>query len=209
MQTSAGEFGYTLAMRLATLILTSAATVTLMLGACAARIEPTVTLEGGQYVGTFQAARDVLRDERFVLDRVDARAGVLSTQPNPGMLRGGDDVIDRLQRVVRVEFAPLGIVPPSADADLREALGPVVMRVRVVIERVYYPGWRPSTTSARLGSRHIDDELVKNEQQPLYAAAAREDEAYASEIAAKIMRRIAGPGEKPAVPAAAVAPVTR
>ena len=37
-------------------------------------------VEPGQYAVAFDTARDVLRDNLFTLDRVDGRAGVITTQ---------------------------------------------------------------------------------------------------------------------------------
>ena len=72
---------HTLAPRpLHALLLILAASI--FLSACTAR--PTATelvIAPETYVQTFDAARDVLRDRRFELERIDARSGVISTRP--------------------------------------------------------------------------------------------------------------------------------
>lgn len=182
--------------RLTISLLATACAAALGLGGCASSIEPTVSLEASQYVPAFQAAREVLRAERYEIDRVDARAGVMSTQPNPTVLRGLDDFADRLRRVVRVEFVPAtGHSLDPTRQDLTETGVPVIMHVRVTVQRVYYPGWRPSTCSVRLGGRHLDDDLVARDMQPTYEVGVREDEPLAGELAAKIMAKLAVPSK--------------
>jgi hypothetical protein len=144
-----------------------------------------------EYTSRFQAARDELLESGWMLDRVDARAGVLTTQPRAGVVRTGQDVLDRLDRVVRVEFRSPGSINATDPSriDLSEAKLPTEMRVRVFIQRTYYPGWRPSPTSVRLGGRHTDPELVKQDIQPRSEMTAGEDVGLAGEISARIATR--------------------
>lgn len=183
------------------------------LGGCAAKGEARSAVSGGEYREVFQAAREVLRSERFELDRVDAGAGVLTTQPSSAQIRGLEDVADRLQRVVRIEFAPVTnagkassssssmtapdsmlVDPSAASVSFRDS----IMTIRVIVERVHYPGWRPSPISVRMGGRHMDPRLVERDLQPTYVTAVREDEAYAAELAAKIARQRTMPVAVPA-----------
>lgn len=191
------------------------------LGGCAAKGEARSAVSGGEYREVFQAAREVLRSERFELDRVDAGAGVLTTQPSSAQIRGLEDVADRLQRVVRIEFAPVtsGSNAPSSGSMLVDpsaasvAFRDSIMTIRVIVERVHYPGWRPSPVSVRMGGRHTDPQLVERDLQPTYVTAVREDEAYAAELAAKIARQrtqtiaVPNPSNKQSLPAAR-SPVT-
>ncbi|MBX9736111.1 MAG: hypothetical protein K2X32_04225 [Phycisphaerales bacterium] len=144
-----------------------------------------------EYTSRFQAARDELLESGWVLDRVDSRAGVLTTQPRAGVVRTGQDVLDRLDRVVRVEFRSPGSINATDPSriDLSEAKLPTEMRVRVFIQRTYYPGWRPSPTSVRLGGRHTDPELVKQDIQPRSEMTAGEDVGLAGEISDRIAKR--------------------
>lgn len=178
------------------------------LGGCAGRVEARSAVSGSEYREVFQAAREVLRSERFELDRVDAGAGVLTTQPSSALVRGVEDVADRLQRVVRIEFTPASgagsastptigsmLVDPSAAVPtFRDS----TITIRVIVERVHYPGWRPSPVSVRMGGRHVDPVLVERDLQPTYVTAVREDEAYAAELAAKIARQRTKPVVVPA-----------
>ena len=183
------------------------------LGGCAGRGEARSAVSGSEYREVFQAAREVLRSERFALDRVDAGAGVLTTQPSSALVRGVEDVADRLQRVVRIEFTPVTGDGSSAKSAGRSAApGSMLvdpsaavptfrdstMTIRVIVERVHYPGWRPSPVSVRMGGRHVDPVLVERDLQPTYVTAVREDEAYAAELAAKIARQRTKPVVVPA-----------
>ncbi len=151
----------------------------------------TQPLTASAYTTRFQAARDELLESGWVLDRVDARAGVLTTRPRAGVVRTAQDVLDRLDRVVRVEFRPTNTASATDPSriDLTEGNIATDMRVRVFIQRTYYPGWRPSSTSVRLGSRHTDPELVAKDIQPRSEMTAAEDAGLAEDIAARIAAR--------------------
>lgn len=92
-----------------------------LLGGCAAPEGPTqLDVAAGQYDATFDAARRVLRDSRFDLERVDAGEGVITTQPkhSAGLVTPWDseqstfeqeidDLTHNQRRVVRVTFEPV------------------------------------------------------------------------------------------------------
>jgi hypothetical protein len=123
--------------------------------------------DASNYAQVFQAAKDVLREYQFELDRVDARSGIITTQPKPsaglatpwiphsgdfkGSVRG---LIEHEQRRARVEFVPAGLAEPQAPGtpDLREATGAMVARIEVEIDRVHRPHRRASPTSIKLSS---------------------------------------------------------
>ena len=132
-----------------------------------------VGFDAAAYPRVFEAAKDELRARGFELDRVDARAGVITTS---GMLSAGaltpwvggagpsasiDDTFHRNERVVRVVFAratPEGTLsvdratwPGSGGAaDLRLWPGAVTVRVEVDVFRSYEPGRRVDANSIRL-----------------------------------------------------------
>lgn len=102
-----------------------------VLGGCAAQ-SPDLFVPASDYSATFAAARDVLHSYRFTLDRVDARAGVLTTaaKPTAGFFTPWDteqstlsqeweDTINKQQRRVDIVFtpsAPTSPASPGADA---------------------------------------------------------------------------------------------
>lgn len=166
------------------------------------------TIESGQYAARFEKARDTLRDLGFVLDRVDARAGVLETQPKgtaglatpwdreqTSLAGEAEDLLQRQRRVIRVEFAPAQAagadVDPgaSAGADLRElgAAQPTTMRVSAIFYRWHQPGWRLDSGDVLLSTYTTDPELV-NRQMTFYGVAERQDQALAELVAERVMR---------------------
>jgi hypothetical protein len=92
------------------------------IGGCASAPRDVVTtVPAANYAQTFEAAKATLRDYRFVIERVDARAGVITTQAKgtAGLITPWDkeqtttrqeleELINQEVRTVRVEFIPLG-----------------------------------------------------------------------------------------------------
>jgi hypothetical protein len=199
--------------------------VALLLGGCASRPLPAeFVLEPGQYADTFTAGKEVLRRLRFELDRVDARAGVITSRPKDTagfatpwdaeqttVRQLAEDFWDNQQRRVRITFEPRraagdtgagGGGAAAADTDVREATGPIVARVEVVIDRINRPGRRIDTTAIRYSTHTQDVALTQRGMYPQYAVPWKQDELLAGRLAEKIRRRvgIAAPAE-PGVPA--------
>lgn len=144
---------------------------------CAAR-SPDVAVPAAEYAEAFTAARDVLHSYRFALDRIDARAGVLTThargsaglftpwtgqETTPG--QQWEDTIHDQQRRVEIVFSEPPSAPPGPDKaellpdqarahadDLLETPRDTNARVVVIVERIYQFGWRPNTKSTVLMS---------------------------------------------------------
>lgn len=100
-----------------------------MVGCASPRIEPVVDVPAGRYEEAFQSAREVLRERRFSIDRVDARAGVITTRArsSAGLVTPWDgdqstieqeidDAANWQQRRVRIEFVPAGVQSGAASA---------------------------------------------------------------------------------------------
>ncbi|MBX3386720.1 MAG: hypothetical protein KF768_09130 [Phycisphaeraceae bacterium] len=158
--------------------------------------------------GAFAVARETLRDNGYMLERVDAASGVITTRPKTtaGIVTPWhrdqstfeqelSDFANRQQRTVRITFAPEGrehdeLMP----GDLRAHEGPVTMRVRVIVERMNRPGRRVDTTSVRMSSYFRDTELEARGFGWQYAVADEDDRALAERLAAEIVRRSGGAG---------------
>lgn len=179
-------------------------------GGCARQRPTELVIAPGQYAEAFDAARDVLRESRYRLERVDGRAGVISTasKNTPGLVapwegdsstlvQGVEDMINRHRRVVRVTFEPAieGAAPAVADprgpvlGDLREYEGPVVLRVSVLVEREHHSGWRIDTADIRSSGRARDLLLARRELSR-YTVALKEDSLLAGRLAARIQGRL-------------------
>lgn len=93
-----------------------------------ATTSPDIEVPASEYTEAFTAARDVLHSYRFTLERVDARAGVITTQPRSsgGFLtpwntlestlgQEWEDTVHNQQRRVEIVFSPF-LPPTPADA---------------------------------------------------------------------------------------------
>lgn len=155
--------------------------------------------------GCFDLARDILREEGFVLDRVDAQGGVITTRAKTTAgfatpwhsdqstaSQEVEDLASRQQRTVRITFeAPNGTM--FEDLRSAEAAGTesteLTMTVRVIVERMSRPGWRVNTTSVRLSSYCIDTELRDRGMAGQYAVAREDDQDLAERLANEILSR--------------------
>lgn len=107
-------------------LLGAATVVGTALGGCGTSRATTRVVEvaPGRYAQAFDAARETLRDYNFTLDRVDARAGVITSEPrfSIGLANPIDpvqstarqeiqDLLNQQDRRVRVAFARPGVEP--------------------------------------------------------------------------------------------------
>lgn len=186
-----------------------------------APIESTsLAVPASRYVEAFDAAREVLKAQRFDLDRVDARGGVITTRAKltSGFATPWDteqttlgqewtDLVNQHQRTVRVVFEPAAEAKPGeALKDVPRDLlaytraytganaGALVARVEVKIERIQRPGWRPDTRALRYSTYTFDPELIKRRELPSYATPAGGDALLAQRIAGKIGERLKSEG---------------
>lgn len=208
----------TLRPGLGLLAATAAATVAIV--GCAA--PPTTTdlrIPPGRYALAFDAARHVLRDHRFDLNRVDGQAGVISTyvKSSAGLLSPWDseqsspgqeveDLLNYQQRRVRVTFepaeppAPAPAVPgvarpegtdgPERDMPALARSAETIMRIRVTVERIHRPTWRPDPSSVNLSTRSNDPDLTRRGLRPSYAVPVADDRALAARLVEDVRRRM-------------------
>lgn len=201
-------------MHMAGMMTAALLTVTAGLAGCATRGPTELAVEPGSYAATFDAARHVLREARFDLERVDARGGVLTTaaKPTAGLATPWDaeqqtagqeveDLLQHQQRRVRITFESAGgeagagesqADGAGAEADLLDEPRKTTMRVRVVIERINRPNWRVDSSSIRLSSYAWDPALAEREMQPRYETAIAEDADCARRLVELIRARAGG-----------------
>jgi hypothetical protein len=182
---------------------------------CATEGPTSMDVAPGMYGATFDAARRVIRDNRFDLERVDATEGVISTRPkhSAGLMTLWDgeqseagqeieDLAHNQRRVVRVTFEPAGAqaTEPRAGGlagaetrDLREDVAALTMRVRVIVLRDYMPGWQVQTSSVRLSTHSYDPALGQRGMAPDYETAIDEDRLFAARLTKEIGEAAAKP----------------
>jgi hypothetical protein len=182
----------------------------------------TFVIAPGHYSAAFDAAIESLIDLGFELERVDARHGIITTaaKSSAGLASPwhrhqstfGQEVEDLLNRQVRRAIVTFEIsgepqhappapqtVPGPSPLDLREADGPMVATVEVVLERLRFPGMRLEPSVMRLSSRAQDPQLRRAGMWPQYAVAFSQDPLLAQRIGARIS---AAAGNAPAATAA-------
>jgi hypothetical protein len=155
-------------------------------------------VNAGSYPEAFDAVKDELRRLGFRLDRVDARAGVITTQPldsagfaTPWMQvesSGRQEVegyLHRQRRRVEASFTTDG-----GPDDLRLAEGDLGVTIRVYEDRVYRHGVQLHPTSVRLANVSRDPALEAIGAQPSFAAPLGQDERLARRIADRLRDRL-------------------
>lgn len=177
------------------------------------------TVAPGQYEAAFDAAREELTELGFTLERIDARAGVITTEPlgsgglgtpwDPQQLTLGAEIADfahtQLRRV-RLTFTPASDIDrlPSDEPASQISGGPVptpitdiaqttplVGEVQVVIERLYQPNWRPSALSVNYASRAGDPSLRARGIGRTIAVPVARDEPLARRLAGRLAQKLA------------------
>ncbi len=158
-------------------------------GGCASAVEGTgdFTFSSRDYPAAFDATRDVLRDYRFTLERIDAEAGVISTakELSPGLLEPwsplqtgfGDeweDTFNRQARQVRVTFAP-----ESEDGQTMRA------SVWVTLLRQHRAGRRLDSEWVGASTFAVDPQL-KERHTATYFVPTRRDGALEARLARRI-----------------------
>ena len=174
-------------------------------GGCRVSGPTSAEVPAGRYGEAFEVVKDELRAQGYELERVDARAGVITTRPRASSgfwtpwvtdeRRLRDELessVHRQRRVVEVRFLAEG------EGDVREAGGALTLDVRVRVERVYQPGVRTPVASVRL--RHVsEDPGVGSGDTPLetgegrgaiFAVEQGADRALAADLAARLRRAL-------------------
>jgi hypothetical protein len=163
-----------------------------------ARPDATFPVTEAAYETTFAAARDVLRDAGFSLERVDAARGVITTLPRSSSgfatpwidhaTSPGDAAAATLHRERRFAEVRFERAPSTQGADTGTILG----RVEITIERLGAPGRKPEPTSIRLSSTWTEgSRRGAAAATPFDSIATRPDPALAARLAAQIERRAA------------------
>ena len=122
-----------------------------------------IEIEPGGYADAFARAKEALRETGFTIGRVDARAGIISTEPRAsvgyltpwvGHHEGAREAwlgfANREQRVGTVIFEP---ADGSAQSDLRTYEHAITARVEVTVERVEHPGRRVDASGVDFAHR--------------------------------------------------------
>jgi hypothetical protein len=183
----------------------------ILLPGCAAPKSTTgqIVIPAAQYADAFEITGDVLRECRFVPDRVDARDGVITTYPkhSAGLAMPWDleqstlddelaDLFNEQHRQVRVTFAPVAGEARPEDAlgapvpDMRTVAGSIQIDVQVFIERVRRPGRRLEPSKINLSSYTRDPSLIARGVAPMHTQTMVRDDDLARRLADIITQRL-------------------
>lgn len=155
-------------------------------------------LSATDYPGAFQAAKDVLRDEGFRLDRVDARRGVITTIPRSSAgaatpwIPGGqpiDAVADLIQNHARSAVVEFSAPAAPEGQDLRDFAGPIEVRVSVEVLRASRTGRRMDSTLPRRSHFAIDPVAVRTGQPQGSIIVVDQDPHTAARLVKRIVDR--------------------
>lgn len=153
----------------------------------------------GQYADCFERTKHALRDLGFLIERVDAQSGVITTQPKGsgglatpwdreqvGVDQELNDMFHRQTRVVRVEFSPADAQPGQIVDDLRAHPGPIALSVRVTLSRSYQPGRRINTNHIHSSTYTADPKLAEQGMSQ-YTVAYTQDHRLAQKIIGRVL----------------------
>jgi len=195
----------------------------LALGGCAS-VPPAsgtggrIAVEAGRYEDAFAIARDELARLGFRIDRVDAYAGVLSTEPKSsgGLATPWDreqtsvkseaaDLLHPQRRTVRIAFVPAAaaeklpgdepvtqITGEGMPEPMTEASqrGPLIAMVEVLIEREYRPHRRVDRVSVTSSRRTNDPVLAQRGMGGAFNVVTQRDHALEETLASRIATRL-------------------
>ena len=164
----------------------------------------TFAVPAGDYTQAFNAARDVLIDRHFVVERVDAAGGVITTEPRQGagLLTPWDasqsstgqefeEFVHQHEREVRVRFVPQG-TDDAGSTPLTQTATPLTAEVEVLVYRRRWPGWRLETESPRTSTRTTNMVDARHGVAGPYRTAVERDRDLEKRLAAEIAQRLYG-----------------
>ncbi len=163
------------------------------IGCASQRASNNVSIASQEYTAAFESARDVLREYKFTLERVDAQQGVITTAPkdSAGLATPWDthqtyvsqdisDLVNHQQRRVRITFP---------DADVSLGAGKFVS-VEVYVDRLHSPGLRVPSRATSLWTVSRDPVASARGVAYQYTVARERDTALEKRIADRVERRI-------------------
>lgn len=175
-----------------------------LLGGCARGARTSdVAVSAGAYSDAFDAAKEVLREQGFSLERIDAAKGVITTQPRhsaglatpwktdeSSLGQEVEGLVNEQRRRAVVLFEP--------DQRSEEGETGMICRVRVTVYRSQSPGWRVSSRTPTLPSVTTDPAMSARGLGYGYETPRERDEALERRLAGKIARRIDAAARRPA-----------
>lgn len=150
-----------------------------------------VEVEGASYEEVFGAMREVIREYRFAINRVDGARGVITTYPKQTLGIGSpwdkeqttigqefEDFANHQEREIRVQFE-----------EGAQAGSVVRATIEVLVYRVHRPNWRVDSQSIRL-STHARSRDINGQIEPgSFREPIGQDQQLAHRLANEIHRK--------------------
>jgi hypothetical protein len=167
-------------------------------GCASNRVDTNVRIAPDQYTAAFEAARDVLREYKFTLERVDAQQGIITTAPkdSAGLATPWDtqqthlsqdisDFVNHQQRRVRVTFPQNTAVGGSG-----EVTSDRLVQVEVYVDRLHSPGLRVPSRAPTLLSISRDPVANARGVAYQYPVTRQRDGELEKRIADRVQKRL-------------------
>jgi hypothetical protein len=151
-----------------------------------------IEIDDSSYEEVFEAARAVLMDYRFGINRVDAARGVITTFPKRTVGIGAfwdreqstlrqewEDLANQQERTIRVQFEQ----DPSGTGYSSRAT------VDVMVYRVHRPNWRVESESVGLSTHARSRDSFGNAVEADFRESMGHDRAFAERVAQQITSR--------------------
>jgi hypothetical protein len=175
-----------------------------LLAGCASPKSTQFTVPAGQYSKAFDTSRELLRSYRFVLERVDAAHGIITTtyKTSAGLATPWDreqstlsqefeDLLNQQSRRVRVTFRPAVTGEDEHPVDVPiDPSTAMIGRVEVIVYRMQSPGLRSPPRAVLLTSLATDPSLLEEGIPGQYAVPISQDSKFAARLAGAIERRL-------------------
>jgi len=153
-----------------------------------------VQAPGADYGAVFDAVREVLREYRFAVNRVDAERGVITTRlkrtaglaspwdrEQSSFAQEWEDLVNQQHRTVRVTFQP-------------DQTEPIRAVIEVQLQRVHRPYWRIETESIGLSTHARARDELGEPMQASFTETVGLDVQLARRIAASVEAMLARRG---------------
>ena len=150
-----------------------------------------VEISGASYEEVFGAMREVIREYRFAINRVDGARGVITTYPKQTL--GAGSPWDREQTTIGQEFEDLANHQERAirvQFENGAHSGSIVRAtIEVLVYRVHRPNWRVDSQSIRL-STHARSRDINGQIEPgSFRESIGQDQQLAHRLANEIHQR--------------------
>jgi hypothetical protein len=152
-----------------------------------------ISFDSSAYQDVFSASREILREFRFAINRVDAARGVITTHPKrtvgfvsfwdqeqSSVSQEFEDFANQQERSVRVRFRQ------AEDSDSSALTTQSELSVVVLLYRVHRPHWRVESETLRLSSHASSRDAQGRREAREFREPIGQDRALAERIAQRI-----------------------